>query len=212
MSVPFLLTEIALELLGNKFYNINGDECGALKDLFNPSTAINSDVGEIIDENHLIAQLGLNELTLFGNNNKNCSENNSDGNKNTNNNKHCIEYLDKQLTKIISSEKSEDSASSSSTTLKYTPKPVSSEALKTAIDQERMKILLASENEKQMLFTSSTTAIEKVQLNHVEKMRLLCEASDIIKALKAVLENVDEDTKKAKINAILEMKGLIQTE
>lgn len=110
MSIPFLLTEIALELLGNKFYNINGENCADLKDLFNPSTALNHNIGEV-DENHLISQLGLSEINLFGNK-KNQNSDGLGGNNSTNkvqsnnNNKHCIEYLDKQLIKVIYDEKS----------------------------------------------------------------------------------------------------------
>lgn len=113
MSIPFLLTEIALELLGNKFYNVNGEHCDDLKDLFDPSTALNHNSFEL-NENHLISQLGLNEINLFGNNNNKKTNNSDDSdgnNKNTsslsnNNNKHCIEYLDKQLKKIYKNENS----------------------------------------------------------------------------------------------------------
>lgn len=58
----------------------------------------------------------------------------------------------------------------------------------------------------------SNSVSEKIQFNHVEKMRLLCEANDIIKSLNLVLHNteMDEDTKKAKVDEILSMKDLIQ--
>lgn len=109
MSIPFLLTEIALELLGNKFYNVNGENCADLKDLFNPSTTLNHNICEV-DENHLISQLGLSEINLFGNNKKQNSVD-SDGNstikaQSHNNNKHCIDYLNKQLIKVINGDKS----------------------------------------------------------------------------------------------------------
>lgn len=106
MSIPFLLTEIALELLGNKFYNINGENCPDLKDLFNPSVALSHNIQEV-DENHLISQLGLSELSLFGNNRSENSVGGAGGNNSKNNNKHCIEYLNVQLKKIVKGEESE---------------------------------------------------------------------------------------------------------
>uniref|UniRef100_A0A336KYC6 CSON013303 protein n=1 Tax=Culicoides sonorensis TaxID=179676 RepID=A0A336KYC6_CULSO len=235
MSVPFLLTEIALELLGNKFYNINGEQCPNLKDLFNPSNSVIPSTFQI-NESNLISQLGLDEINLFGVNNKKQKPNNKNNSGDdddsdvhqTNNNKHCIEYLDNQLMKIINSDQKEQklkketskikvdkgSSETESKRLKLTTdhrNSFESSCIRDSIDKERVKILLASENEKQMLFTSSTSAIEKTQFNHVEKMRLLCEANDIIKSIKLVLDSIETDpaTKKAKIDSILKLREQI---
>lgn len=69
MSMPFLLTEIALELLGNQFYDVNGENHADLKDLFaSCSTQLAANASQSatdINSSHLISQLGINEISLF---------------------------------------------------------------------------------------------------------------------------------------------------
>lgn len=70
MSVPFILTEIALELLGNKFYNINGENRPDLKDIFASCTGQLEAADNSVQSSHLVSQLNLNELNLFNKTNR----------------------------------------------------------------------------------------------------------------------------------------------
>lgn len=70
MSTPFLLTEIALELLGNSFYDINGQIQKDLKEIF--KSCPNGDLPLPSKKENLMSQLAISEIGLLPKPNKEC--------------------------------------------------------------------------------------------------------------------------------------------